>query len=320
MPTRLEEVLVDDRDEDSSGFRSKAHHNMVKGLVKAGRVSQADFNARLKATKVPFEHLPFIDTHSEKWTPEIAIKEYVNKYGKLRAEGRTHTQAHLVAGLHSGLWLNAKTPRFPDPARKAETAARAMYAGANEPSAARAASSKPALRKVSSTKAEASSRARALIASAKTPKRDSVAAHKRGQGIMRDAKRKVAVEQRAVDLAIEHYEAAGWSVEDVGSRESYDLLCRKRGKDLHVEVKGTTGAGKRVFLTVNEVAHARREYPRVALFAVTGIVVSTGAEPEASGGVPVVFDPWDLEQERLKAQVYDYVLPDPPPLRARRRG
>ena len=132
---------------------------------------------------------------------------------------------------------------------------------------------------------------------------------RRGQRIMRDAKRKVAIEQHAVALAIQHYEAAKWSVNDVGASESYDLLCRKRGKELHVEVKGTTGAGKKVSLTANEVAHARREYPRVALFAVTGIVVSTGAEPEASGGAPVVFDPWDLEPERLRPQAYDYTLP-----------
>jgi|SRR6185503_7298494 len=63
-----------------------------------------------------------------------------------------------------------------------------------------------------------------------------------------------AVEHRAVTAAIEHFEAAGWTVEDVGDFRPYDLHCTKDGRTLHVEVKGTTSAGEKVILTRNEAS------------------------------------------------------------------
>ena len=125
---------------------------------------------------------------------------------------------------------------------------------------------------------------------------------------MSDVARKLAVEKYAVALATKHYEDAGWTVEDVGSWASYDLRCRRVSEELHVEVKGTTGAGATVNLTANEVLHAET-FPNTALFVVTNIAVTAGPDPEASGGEPGVFDPWLLNRDSLRPRVYEYVVP-----------
>jgi hypothetical protein len=62
---------------------------------------------------------------------------------------------------------------------------------------------------------------------------------------------------------------------DDGSRhESYDLRSTEPGhSELLVELRGTTGEALIVLLTPNEVEHARREYPDVALFVLNQIQV-----------------------------------------------
>ena len=56
-------------------------------------------------------------------------------------------------------------------------------------------------------------------------------------------------------------------------------------EELHVEVKGTVGAGTAVNLTMNEVRHAR-DYPNCALAVVSGITIQypVDGDPSASGG------------------------------------
>ena len=126
----------------------------------------------------------------------------------------------------------------------------------------------------------------------------------------RDPKRRKAIELRAMEEAKRHYREKGWSVEDVSAAESYDLRCTRDGDELHVEVKGTTGAGAEVTLTANEVEHARRR--RTALFVLAHIAVkqADGGEPDASGGRPYVLDPWDIGEEgELQPSEYRYRLP-----------
>lgn len=95
-----------------------------------------------------------------------------------------------------------------------------------------------------------------------------------------------AVERRAVEVTTEHLESQGWSVQDVGLVESYDLDCARSQESLHVEVKGTSGLGAAVSLTVNEVEHARDGFPDVALAIVSSIRVeiNADAEPVAMSG------------------------------------
>lgn len=103
-------------------------------------------------------------------------------------------------------------------------------------------------------------------------------------------------------------------------RESFDLVLHRDGKVKHVEVKGTTqttgfpDSGIQVFLTLNEVAHARGECKAVvtchsvALFVLTDVVITPDKDgtPTAIGGTPLVYDPWNLTEEALKATAYSY--------------
>ena len=118
-----------------------------------------------------------------------------------------------------------------------------------------------------------------------------------------------AVEECAMKRAVGHYEERGWLVDSsVAKNNCFDLLCCRGSEILHVEVKGTSGPGKEVLLTRNEVVHAR-EFPHVALVVVSGIVVSGETEPTAAGGDLSVFDPWGLDESQLEPLAFSYSVP-----------
>lgn len=132
-----------------------------------------------------------------------------------------------------------------------------------------------------------------------------------GQGFSRDAEARGAIEDHAMCRAEAHYRQAGWHVEDVSKYGPYDLHCsRPDGAELRVEVKGTTSVGSHVLLTRNEVEHARRHHPHVALFVVSSIritVTETG-RPEARGGEIAIFEPWSVDAGHLTPIAYAYEL------------
>ena len=137
------------------------------------------------------------------------------------------------------------------------------------------------------------------IAAARNALAELAGQRSEGQGYESYAPRRKAIEDHAMAKAISHYRRQGWAVTDVSSRRSYDLLCRKRGSRLHVEVKGTTSSGAAVLLTRNEVQHAEGAYPDVALFIVAGIRVTGGEAPRASGGRIYRYEPWDISTGTL---------------------
>jgi hypothetical protein len=126
-----------------------------------------------------------------------------------------------------------------------------------------------------------------------------------GQGMGLTASERRAVERRAVTVAVEHFENEGWSVRDVGNTESFDLVCEKDGVELHVEVKGTTGAGERIILPRNEVLHARR-YPHVALAVVSEVRLVKGVPPVAEAGALRVRAPWTIDDGDLEPLAFYY--------------
>ncbi|MEV4751643.1 DUF3883 domain-containing protein [Streptosporangium sp. NPDC049248] len=132
---------------------------------------------------------------------------------------------------------------------------------------------------------------------------------KRGTGAGRqsDPRKREAIERHAVDLAIQHYQQAGWTVEEVG--KPYDLRLTKAGAERRVEVKGTTGAPTSVELTVNEVQHAR-EFPEVDLFVVSDITVA-GTTPNftTSGGTVTLLSDWEPAEEDLRPTRFEYRIP-----------
>jgi hypothetical protein len=133
-----------------------------------------------------------------------------------------------------------------------------------------------------------------------------------GQGFTSDPAVRRAVELRAMRLAIEQFEGDGWSVDDTSANRPYDLRCTRDGRELRVEVKGTTGSAGKVHLTAGEVAHASANPDIVALYVVSEIEVSNDGAGKvvASGGRRRLLDPWKVDDGELRPIAYDWTLPE----------
>jgi len=82
----------------------------------------------------------------------------------------------------------------------------------------------------------------------------NVGGHTNGGWATRPSK---AVEQAAVRVVAGRLEADGWKVRSVETELcGYDLHCVRRGKTLHVEVKGSAGPPARFMVTRNELRRA----------------------------------------------------------------
>ena len=134
-----------------------------------------------------------------------------------------------------------------------------------------------------------------------------------GQGFAVDSRSRLAIERHAMELARRHYAGLGRVVE-TASTKSWDYEVDIDGVCWHVEVKGTTGDAGEVFLTPNEVAHARA-YEHVALFIVSHIVVGAREDEEltTSGGKVAHFHPWHIDERALLPVSYRYLVPDSKP-------
>lgn len=131
-----------------------------------------------------------------------------------------------------------------------------------------------------------------------------------GQGFGLSQGQKVAVERHAVEWATRYYRAEGWVVRDVGATHSYDLHAKRGGEVLHIEVKGTTSAGRSVVLTANEVDWHRSKYPDTALFLVSGILLAgTRENPVASEGSFTEIRPWIPSEHDLVPMAFRYQVP-----------
>jgi hypothetical protein len=89
------------------------------------------------------------------------------------------------------------------------------------------------------------------------------------------------------------------------------LLCRAAdGRELHVEVKGTTTAGESILLTRNEVEYAKSVFPAFALAVVSGIVLRVDEDgvPSAEGGTLTLLHPWDVTKCELRPLAFECVL------------
>lgn len=91
-----------------------------------------------------------------------------------------------------------------------------------------------------------------------------------GSGYLADSVVRSAVEWRAVDLAVEAYEAKGYTVDYTGASKPYDLEVQLGGDRRRVEVKGSSGAAATVELTCDEVDNSRGLTP-TDLFVVDSI-------------------------------------------------
>ena len=93
-----------------------------------------------------------------------------------------------------------------------------------------------------------------------------------GQGIGLNSKEIGAIDKQAMMVAENYYKELGWKVTDKsgvygGGR---DLDCKKDGKTIHVEVKGTTSTNpSSIFLNHREVERSRKDPSKSALLIVS---------------------------------------------------
>jgi hypothetical protein len=132
------------------------------------------------------------------------------------------------------------------------------------------------------------------------------------QGYQTDPALRQAIERHAMQEAAEHYTRLGWEVMDVSATQSYDLFClHPDGRERRIEVKGTTSQGQQILLTRNEVFHARRHFPRVALYVQAEIEINRALPtPMCRGGYPIIVDPWCPGDDALTLLAYSYLLPN----------
>jgi len=138
--------------------------------------------------------------------------------------------------------------------------------------------------------------------------------HGRGQGRGLSYAARRAVELHAMKRAEEYFQAQGYSVNDVSSKASFDLMCRKDDGEIHVEVKGTTGSGESVILTVNEVEQTQKHDCILFVVAEIDLQKRHSDNPIADGGIVNFFRPWEADNHKLQPLTFkcelDYSLSD----------
>lgn len=121
-----------------------------------------------------------------------------------------------------------------------------------------------------------------------------------------------AVELHAMAVVVDLYQREGFALVDVSASEPWDLTAtHPDGRQLHIEVKGTTGPGTAVIVTAGERRHAEQAAglgARAVLVVVSGVELERRAHPRASGGeITVRQEPWDPDVDGTwTATVYRY--------------
>lgn len=137
-----------------------------------------------------------------------------------------------------------------------------------------------------------------------------VGRRQRGQGYRITPEARRAVEQHAMQKAETYYREQGWDVDtSVATTECFDMRCIRGTAELHVEVKGTTSLGEQIVLTRNEVAHAREQYPAIALAIVKNIEIEPGEPVTVRGGDLVIIEPWRIDDGTLACLAFSYDVP-----------
>lgn len=121
-------------------------------------------------------------------------------------------------------------------------------------------------------------------------------AGRQGRGLT--AEERQAVERRAMVMAIRYLEEKGFKCQDTSAIESFDVLAKKAGETLMVEVKGTTSdICDSVLMTKNEVDLHRRHKGTTGLLIVSSIKLSLdGNKSTAEGGKVEALLYWDIDE------------------------
>lgn len=130
-------------------------------------------------------------------------------------------------------------------------------------------------------------------------------------GYIADSAVRSAIEWRAVNLAVEAYEDAGYDVVYTGASRPFDLEVVKASDRRRVEVKGSGAAAATVELTHGEVENSRSSGFPTDLFVVDGIGWwrESDGSVAAGGGEIRWWRDWIADDADLKAIRFRYTLP-----------
>ncbi|MEU7796721.1 DUF3883 domain-containing protein [Micromonospora tulbaghiae] len=132
-----------------------------------------------------------------------------------------------------------------------------------------------------------------------------------GSGYMTNQELKAAIEQHAVQTVMDHYHLVEkYDVENVGSRESYDIRATRATEELHIEVKGSSVLADKVELTRNEVRHARVTDTHLVIVDQIRWRRLPDGTIETTGGRARRWTTWTAAEEHLTPSRYWYRPPN----------
>lgn len=128
-----------------------------------------------------------------------------------------------------------------------------------------------------------------------------------GQGFGLTKPQQDAVEDHAIAIARQQLESAGWHVDYVGDKATWDLEVKRGDEKLFVEVKGTTSPGATVILTGAQVRKYQALHPLTAIIVVHDIALDRASDPPVvSGGEASTITPWVIDPDDLDAISWTY--------------
>lgn len=138
---------------------------------------------------------------------------------------------------------------------------------------------------------------------------DVATVYNTGQRYSNNTALRKAIENHAMTQATLFYETEGWDVKDTSAHKPYDLFCTKGRQKKYIEVKGTMSIGEHVFVTYNEVEHAKSHVGECVLFVVHDIAIkSIAGKQQTYNGEISIQDPWIPKDTQLKPINYRYNL------------
>lgn len=131
---------------------------------------------------------------------------------------------------------------------------------------------------------------------------------KGGQGFGLTAAERAVVEGHAMATAHAWLSDNGYTnIRDVHRTDSCDYLANKDGREVHIEVKGTTSAFGSILLTANEVELHQARHPDNVLIVIHDIDLLP-VRTKATGGQIKAFEGWNIGEAKLRPLSYQCFL------------
>jgi len=124
-----------------------------------------------------------------------------------------------------------------------------------------------------------------------------------------------AIEKYAMKWAERELTNRKYPYRDTHKNKPYDFVCKIKGAEVFVEVKGMQDNGRAISLTPREVQHAKKNNLNFALIIVHSVKVKGKREPKVSGGELVFIHPWDINEGTLKPRGFVLTLPMSPAIK-----